>query len=69
MATFLVEPPPPQNRMGFMDALDDAGIIYVREPDGYYLYLKDGQDDLMVEVCARFQAPIVEEDPPSLMAF
>jgi hypothetical protein len=64
MPTYLVDPPPYQQRMGFMDALEDAGISYQREPDGYIIYLKDTQRDDWERVKAQFKARILEEDPP-----
>ena len=67
MSTFLIAPPPPPQRMSFMDALEEAGIDYTRELDGYYIYLKPGQRDTMDLICRRFQAPMVEEDPASFL--
>ena len=67
MSTFLVEPPPHQERMDFMDALEDAGIDYSREPDGYYVYLREGQQYSLEEICRQFHAQIVEEDPATIV--
>lgn len=69
MSTFLVAPPPHQQRMGFMDALEETGISYSREPDGYYIYLRPGQRETMELLCHRFQAQIVEEDPAIILDF
>ena len=67
MSTFLVEPPPHQERMHFMDALEDAGIDYAREPDGYFIYLKAGQQAVLEEICRQFHAEMVEEDPATMV--
>ena len=67
MPTFLVAPPPPQHRMHFMDALEAAGIDYSREPDGYYIYLRQGQQEVLERVCHEFQAEMVEENPASML--
>ena len=64
MPTSLSCPLPPQQRMGFMDALEEAGIAYSREPDGYVVYLKDGQQEAWRDIQQRFRARIAEEDPP-----
>ena len=69
MATFLVDPPPYQERMAFMDALEDAGIDYAREPDGYYVYLREGQQSVLGEICDQFHAQVVEEDPATIVDF
>lgn len=66
MPTFLVAPPPPQLRMQFMDALEDAGIDYSRDPEGYYVYLRESQQEVWQGVRRRFQVEIVEEDPATL---
>ena len=63
MSTFLVNPPPYHNRMQFMDSLEEAGIDYSRESDGYYIYLRIGQEDLLEGICFRFEALIVAENP------
>ena len=63
MSTFLVNPPPYHNRMQFMDSLEETGIDYSREPDGYYVYLRTGQEDLLQTICLRFEAVIVAENP------
>lgn len=65
MPTYLVTPPPPQQRMSFMDALESAGIDYERQPDGYFVYLREGQGEVWEQLCQRFHL-IVEEAPPSL---
>ena len=67
MSTFLVEPPPIQERMHFMDALEDAGIDYAREPEGYFIYLREGQQAVLEEICRKFHAEIVEEDPATIV--
>ena len=64
MPTYLSCPLPPQQRMGFMDALEEAGIAYSREPDGYVVYLKDGQQEAWRDIQQRFRARVAEEDPP-----
>ena len=69
MSTFLVEPPPYQERMHFMDALEGAGIDYVREPDGYYIYLRQGQQTVLEGICREFHAGMVEEDPAMMVEF
>jgi len=67
MSTFIVEPPPHQERMHFMDALEKAGLDYAREPDGYYIYLREGQQAALEEICSRFHAAIAGEDPAMLV--
>ena len=46
-----------------MDSLEETGIDYSREPDGYYVYLRIGQEDLLQDICSRFEAVIVAENP------
>jgi len=46
-----------------MDSLEEAGIDYSRESDGYYIYLRIGQEDLLEGICFRFEALIVAENP------
>jgi len=53
--------------MHFMDALEVAGVDYVREPDGYYIYLREGQQAVLEEICREFHAGMVEEDPAMMM--
>ena len=67
VSTFLVDPPPFDERVFFMDALDQAGIEYAREPDGYFMFLKEGQEYTLRAICCRFHAEIVQEDPPMLV--
>ena len=69
MPTYLVVPPPPQQRMQFMDALEAAGIDYSREREGYFIYLREGQQEVWERVRHRFQAEVAEEDPPTLSDF
>ena len=45
MPTYLVEPPPFELRMAFMDALEASRIDYSREAEGYLVYLRDDQRD------------------------
>ena len=61
--SFVVAPPPPRERMLFMDAMEEAGIDYSREPDGYYVYLRDGQSEAWERIRLEFQAEVVDEDP------
>ena len=63
MSTFLVNPPPYHNRMQFMDLLEETGIDYSREKDGYYVYLRSGQEDLLRSICSRVAAQVVAENP------
>ncbi|MXX52844.1 MAG: hypothetical protein F4Z35_02520 [Dehalococcoidia bacterium] len=63
MPTLLVQPPELHLRMAFMDALEDAGLEYVRFPDGYVVFLKDGQAAEWEEIQARFSILGPEEDP------
>ena len=50
--------------MAFMDALEDAGLEYERIPDGYVVFLKDGQTIEWNEIRERFLIPNPEENPP-----
>ncbi|MCH7800501.1 MAG: hypothetical protein IIC24_03045 [Chloroflexi bacterium] len=50
--------------MAMMDALEDAGIDYTREPEGYVIYLRDSQASVWESLCVRFRLNIIEEDPP-----
>ena len=61
--SFVVAPPPHQQRMQFMDAMEEEGIDYSREPDGYYVYLRDGQTEAWDRIRQRFQLDVVDEDP------
>ena len=64
MPTLLVQPPELQLRMAFMDALEDAGLEYERIPDGYVVFLSDGQTNKWDEIRERFSIPNPEENPP-----
>ena len=64
MPTLLVQPPQLHLRMAFMDALEDVGLEYERIPDGYVVFLKDGQTIEWNEIRERFLIPNPEENPP-----
>ena len=64
MPTLLVQPPELHLRMAFMDALEGAGLEYERIPDGYVVFLRDGQTIEWNEIRERFLIPNPEEDPP-----
>jgi hypothetical protein len=49
--------------MHFMDAMEEERIDYSREPDGYYIYLREGQWEAWESIRLRFQAEVVDEDP------
>ncbi len=53
--------------MALMDALEDAGVDYTREPEGYVIYLRDSQAFVWESLCVRFGLHIVEEDPPFIV--
>ena len=53
--------------MGFMDALEEAGIDYAREPDGYFIFLRTGQETAWEQIRLHFQAIVTEEDPPIII--
>ena len=50
--------------MALMDALEDAGIEYTREAEGYVIYLRDSQTEVWESLCVRFNLRVVEEAPP-----
>ncbi len=64
MPTYLAAPPPSQQRMAFMDAMDAAGVDYDRQPDGYFIYLKPGQEEAWAHIRAHFRL-VIEEEPAS----
>ena len=64
MPTLLVQPPQLHLRMAFMDALEDAGLEYERIPDGYVVFLRDGQTIEWNDIQERFLIPSPEENPP-----
>ncbi|MSQ41156.1 MAG: hypothetical protein EXR55_05815 [Dehalococcoidia bacterium] len=66
MPTYLAHPPPPHQRMAFMDALEAAGIDYDRQPDGYFIYLREEHREAWERVCRQFRLQ-VEAEPPGLM--
>ena len=49
--------------MRFMDTLEEEGIDYSRESDGYYIYLREGQWETWERIRVRFQVEVVDEDP------
>jgi hypothetical protein len=53
--------------MTLMDALEDAGIDYTREPEGYVIYLRDSQASVWESLCVRLKLDIVEENPPFIV--
>lgn len=65
--SFVVAPPPPQQRMHFMDAMEEESIDYSREPDGYYIYLRDGQWETWERIRQRFQLDVVDDDPAMIV--
>ena len=64
MPTYLVVPPALQLRMKFIDALEEARIDYSREPEGYLIFLRKGQQEVWEQIREQFQAVVAEEDPP-----
>lgn len=64
MPPLLVKPPELHLRMAFMDALEDAELEYERIPDGYVVFLKDGQVAQWDEIRERFLISNPEENPP-----
>ena len=66
MPTYLVKPPPYELRMAFMDALEDSGIDYSREAEGYLVYLKDSQHEAWERISESCRVDVLEEDPPML---
>ena len=66
MPTYLVKPPPFDQRMAFMDALEDAAIDYSRETEGYLVYLRESQREQWQRIAARHCAAVLEKDPPML---
>ena len=65
--TYLVLPPSPELRMGFMDALEEAEIDYSRDPEGYFIFLRAGQEKAWEQIRLQFQAVVTEEDPPMVI--
>ena len=63
MASYLVAPPRFQLRMKFMDAMEEACIDYSREPEGYFVYLREGQQRIWEGIRRQFDAVVYEEDP------
>ena len=66
MPTYLVKPPPFELRMAFMDALEESGIDYSREAEGYMVYLRDDQRAAWQRISQSCEAEVLEEDPPML---
>ncbi|MBI4298187.1 MAG: hypothetical protein HY666_00290 [Chloroflexi bacterium] len=52
-----------------MDALDEAQIDYSREPEGYFIFLRDGQEEDWERIREQFQAVVGEENPPTVIDF
>ena len=67
MPSYLVVPPPFQQRMAFMDALEEAGIDYSREREGYFIFLRQGQEETWEGICRQFETEFSEEEPTSEM--
>lgn len=67
MSTFLVDPPPFEERVSFMDALERAGIDYAREPEGYFVFLRQGQGPTLHDICCKFHAKIVQDNSSMLI--
>ena len=67
MPTFMVDPPPFQRRMAFMDALEAAGIDYHRDKADYIIYLKESQRDAFDRVHREFGLQVYEDDPMMTM--
>ena len=65
--SFVVAPPPHQQRMDFMDAMEEEGIDYSREPDGFYIYLRDGQWETWERIRVAFGIDVVDEDPAMIV--
>jgi hypothetical protein len=64
MPTIVVTPPAPNLRMAFMDAMEDNGVEYERQTDGYWIYLRESQTDLWEQLVSKFSLKIEDTDPP-----
>jgi hypothetical protein len=64
MPTIVVTPPAPNLRMAFMDAMEDNGVDYDRQTDGYWIYLRESQTDLWEQLVSKFSLKIEDTDPP-----
>jgi hypothetical protein len=51
--------------MAFMDALEAASIDYDRQPEGYFIYLREQQQEAWQRIRQQFRLQ-VEAEPPSL---
>jgi hypothetical protein len=69
MPTYLISPPPFDRRMDFMDALEQSGIDYSREREGYLIYLKEAQLKTWEVIASEFETQFLEEDPTSEFGF
>ena len=65
MPTIVVTPPAPNMRMAFMDAMEEAGIDYDRHTDGYWIYLRESQEDQWKQLVSTFALAIEDTDPPA----
>jgi len=50
--------------MAFMDAMEDNGVDYDRQTDGYWIYLRESQTDLWEQLVSKFSLKIEDTDPP-----
>ena len=65
MPTIVVTPPAPNMRMAFMDAMEADGIDYDRHTDGYWIYLRESQEDQWKQLVSTFALTIEDTDPPA----
>ena len=63
MTSYLVAPPCFQSRMDFMDSMEKASIDYSREPEGYFIFLREGQQQIWEQIRLQFNTVVYEEDP------
>ena len=67
MPTYLVWPPPPEERMALMDAFQEAGIHVDRNPEGFIVSIGAGQEATWEKIRRRFHLEIGQEEPPAIL--
>ncbi|MBI4329128.1 MAG: hypothetical protein HY685_04595 [Chloroflexi bacterium] len=63
MPSYMVRPPAFHLRMSFMDSMEEMGVYYYRDPEGYLVVVGKGQEPLWERLRERFSL-VAEEDPP-----
>ena len=67
MGTYLVAPPVPEERMAFMDAVQESGMFIDRNTEGFEVTVGPGQEAVWEEIKQRFDLQVGRDEPPIMV--